>query len=337
MVKNKEQLLREVPLTISKEPEFGRRRGRNSSAIYLRVVVLLLTTLLWVGAASAQLNIPVVRGDNGLKSASQPGPGIYVSGIYYFYDTNTLVDRNGTRINRVGITQTFAGLGVTGVFKKKILGGNYSATIVLPVLTAAITTPQQAKDTNTGIGYSDTYAQPINLGWHKKKYDAMAWYGIYAPTGSFTAGATNNHGLGMWSHEFGGGATVYFDEKKTWHAATVATYNVQSHIRGTNRKAGNVVSLEGGVGKSFCSGLCNVGVDYYTQWKVTDDTLPQVPPDFIAKHRYYGLGGEVNGVIPISAKTLTIFKVAFFHELGNRVGTQGNSVILSFVLAKPKG
>src|SRR6185295_1930497 len=184
---------------------------------------------------------------------------------------------------------------------------------------AAINTPQDASV--TGIGYTDSYAQPIQLGWHKKRYDTMAWYGIYMPTGKFTPGASNNHGLGMWSHEFGGGSTVYLDEKKTWHAATVATYNIQSHIRGTNRKAGNVVSLEGGVGKSFCSGLCNVGVDYYTQWKVTDDTLPQVPPAFIAKHRYYGLGGEVNGVIPISAKTLTVFKVAFFHELGNRVAT----------------
>src|SRR6185369_645576 len=149
MVKtNKKQVLREVSPTNSVEPGFRSRLQRNSPTTWLRAVLLLLTTLLWVGAASAQLNIPVVRGDNGLKSGSQPGPGIYVSGIYYFYDTNTLVDRNGTRIHRVGITQTFAGLGVTGVFKKKILGGNYSATIVLPVLTAAITTPQQAKDTN---------------------------------------------------------------------------------------------------------------------------------------------------------------------------------------------
>lgn len=336
MVKrNKKQLQGEVSLTNSIEPEFRSRLRTTSPTICLRATLLLLAIFLGAGAASAQLNVPLVRGDNGLKSASQPGPGIYVSAIYYFYDTNTIVDRNGRRTNRVGIGQTFAGLGLTSVFKKKILGGNYSATIIFPVANAAINTPQDAS--RTGLGYTDSYAQPIQLGWHKKRYDTMAWYGIYIPTGKFTQGASNNHGLGMWSHEFGGGATIYLDEKKTWHAATVATYNIQSHKRGTNLKAGDVVSLEGGVGKTLCSGLCNLGVDYYTQWKVTDDKLPPVPPAFIAKHRYYGLGGEINGVIPISAKTLTIFKVAFFHELGSRVATQGNSVILSFVLAKPKG
>lgn len=128
------------------------------------------------------------------------------------------------------------------------------------------------------------------------------------------AGASNNHGLGMWSHELSAGATVYLDEKKQWHAATDASYNIQSQIRGTNRKAGKVLSLEGGVGHTFCSGLCNVGVDYYTQWKVTDDKFANVTPNFLGKHRYYGIGPEVNGVIPINAKTLAVFKVAYFRE-----------------------
>jgi hypothetical protein len=103
-----------------------------------------------------------------------------------------------------------------------------------------------------------------------------------------------------------------------WHAATNASYNIQSHIKGTDRKAGNVLSLEGGVGRTFCSGLCNAGVDYYTQWKVTNDKFPNVPPGFVSKHRYYGVGPETNGVLPINAKTLAIFKLAYFQEVGKR-------------------
>lgn len=140
----------------------------------------------------------------------------------------------------------------------------------------------------------------------------------------------------MWSHELSAGATVFPDEKKRWHAATLATYNIQSQIRGTNRKAGNVLSLEGGVGHAFCSGLCNVGVDYYTQWKVTDDKFANVTPNFLSRHRYYGIGPEINGVIPINAKTLAVFKLAYFREFGNRVATQGQSIIMSVTLAKPK-
>jgi len=300
----------------------------------LLLVVILLIVAASSGVARAQLNIPAIRGDNGLKSGTQPGPGVYVTGLYYFYTADEIVDANGTRFNRVSIDTSLPAAAITWVPKKKILGGHYAATIVLPLLNNAIDTPQSAS--KTGLGYSDTYVQPLQLGWQKKRFDALVGYGLFIPTGKFTAGATNNHGLGMWSHELSAGATVYLDEKKQWHAATNAYYNIQSHIRGTNRTAGNVLSLEGGVGRTFCSGLCNLGVDYYTQWKVTDDKLPPVPPGFISKHRYYGIGPEVNGVIPINAKTLAVFKIAYFHELSNRVATQGQSIIMSVTLAKPK-
>jgi hypothetical protein len=299
-------------------------------------LVFLFLVFVFIGAtqsAIAQLNIPIVRGDVGLQSGTQPGPGVYFTGLIYFYDAHEIVDKDGRRFNRISIKQGLPAAAITYVSKKKFLGGTYAASVVLPLVNAAIDTPQSAS--KTGLGYSDTYVQPIQLGWHKKRYDALVGYGLFIPTGSFTAGASNNHGLGMWSHELSAGATIYLDQKKQWHAATNADYNIQSHIKGTDRKAGNVLSLEGGVGRTLCSGLCNVGVDYYTQWKVTNDKTPNVPPDFFGKHRYYGIGPEINGVIPINAKTLAVFKLAYFGEFGNRVATQGQSIIMSVTLAKP--
>ncbi len=155
--------------------------------ISLGCLLLLIVVAASAGVARAQLNIPVIRGDNGLKSGSQPGPGIYITGITYFYDTHEIVDRNGTRFNRVSIEQNFSGLALTYVPKKKILGANFSATVVLPLLNVAIDTPQS--NSTSGIGYSDTYVQPLQLGWHKKRYDALVGYGFFAPTGKFTAGA----------------------------------------------------------------------------------------------------------------------------------------------------
>jgi len=300
----------------------------------LACLFLLIVVAASGGVARAQLNIPVIRGDTGLQSGTQPGPGIYISGVLYFYDTHEIIDKDGRRFNRVSIEQAVPAAALTYVSKKKLLGGNYSATVVLPLLNVAIDTPQSTE--KSGLGFSDIYVQPLQLGWHKKRYDALAGYGLYLPTGRFTAGGSNNHGLGMWSHELSAGTTVYLDEKKQWHAATTAYYNIQSHIKGTNRKAGNVLSLEGGVGHTLCSGLCNVGVDYYTQWKVTDDKFANVTPNFLGKHRYYGIGPEINGVIPVNAKTLAVFKVAYFREFGNRVATQGQSIFMSVTLAKPK-
>ena len=329
-----------IPITNSKEllstGDEARSHNQSRSQTIPSRLVFLLLLFVFIGAtqsASAQLNIPVVRGDVGLQSGTQPGPGVYFSGLVYFYDAHEIIDKDGTRFNRVSLDQYLPAAAITYVSKKKFLGGTYAASIVLPVVNATINTPQSA--IQTGLGYSDTYVQPLQLGWHKKRYDALVGYGLFIPTGSFTAGAENNHGLGMWSHELSAGATVYLDEKKQWHAATNAYYNIQSHIKGTDRKAGNVLSLEGGLGHAFCSGLCNVGVDYYTQWKVTDDQFANVTPNFLSKHRYYGIGPEINGVIPINAKTLAVFKVAYFREFGNRVATQGQSIIMSVTLAKP--
>jgi hypothetical protein len=301
---------------------------------HFQVAMFLAVVLLagWPTTANAQLQVPLVRGDLGLQGGSQPPPGVYLTGLLYVYDTHTIVDQNGIHRQRVGLDQWFAGVDLMFVAKKKVLGGNYSAQVVLPITNVAVDTP--FKNNVTGVGYSDTYVQPINLGWHQKRHDTVAWYGLYIPTGRFTDGAENNSGLGMWSHEFGAGTTVFLNEKKQWHAAITGTYNIQSHIKDTNKKAGDVVSLEGGVGRTFCSGLCNAGLDYYTQWKVTQDDFANLPNGFLGKHRYYGLGPEVNGTIPINQTTLAIFKLAAFHELGDRVAFQGNSIIMSVTWAK---
>jgi hypothetical protein len=330
-----------IPITKLKDfvsigDEARNQNQSRSQTMPSRLVFFFLLYVL-IGAtqnASAQLNIPLVRGDIGLQSGTQPGPGVYVSGLVYFYDAHEIIDKDGRRFNRISIEQGLPAAAITYVSKKKFLGGTYAASVVLPLVNATINTPQSASQ--TGLGYSDTYVQPLQLGWHKRRCDALVGYGLFIPTGNFTAGASDNHGLGMWSHELSAGVTIYLDEKKQWHAATNASYNIQSHIRGTDRKAGNVLSLEGGVGHAFCSGLCNVGMDYYTQWKVTNDSFPNVPAGFVSKHRYYGIGPEINGVIPINAKTLAVFKIVYFREFGNRVSTQGQSIIMSVTLAKPR-
>src|SRR6185436_7109946 len=104
----------------------------------LILLLLLIVVAASAGVASAQLNIPVVRGDNGLQSGSQPPPGTYLTGFVYFYTANTIVDRNGNRFNRVGINQVFPAAALTYVSKKKILGATYGATVVLPFGNIAI-------------------------------------------------------------------------------------------------------------------------------------------------------------------------------------------------------
>src|SRR5215471_18789770 len=106
---------------------------------HCQVGIFLLVILLACAAttARAQLQVPLVRGDIGLQGGSQPPPGVYLTGLLYFYDTHTIVDQNGIHRKRVGLSQWFGGLDLMYVSKKKILGGNYSAQVVLPITNVA--------------------------------------------------------------------------------------------------------------------------------------------------------------------------------------------------------
>lgn len=299
-------------------------------------VRLLLITFFCAFAFSTsqgQALAPILRGDHGLKSGSIPPPGWYVTNITMIYDTHKIKDQNGDTRNGLSLFQVVNGTAVTYVSKKKVLGGNYSASVVAPIANVAIETPFASS--TTGIGYSDTYFQPLQLGWATKRADFQAGYGVYAPTGRFTSGASNNTGLGMWSHELSAGTTVYLDKKKEWHAATTGYFNMQSKIKGTNRKVGNLLSFEGGFGRSFNHYLSNIGAVYFAQLKVSNDRNVILPPGFFNKDRYYGVGGEINTVIPLSKKTMTSFGGRFLAETNNRTATQGNLFYMWFTIIRP--
>src|SRR5690349_15914011 len=108
----------------------------------LACLLLLIVVAASGGVARAQLNIPAIRGDTGLQSGTQPGPGVYITGVLYFYDTNEIIDKDGRRFNRASIEQSVPAAALTYVSTKKFLGGNYSTTVVLPLLNVAIATPE---------------------------------------------------------------------------------------------------------------------------------------------------------------------------------------------------
>jgi hypothetical protein len=95
------------------------------------------------------------------------------------------------------------------------------------------------------------YAQPLQLGWHTKRADYSAGYGIYIAVGKYELGGADNKGLGMWGHEFSGGATVYLDQKKTFNLSSIPFYEMHSEKKNTSVKVGDIFTAEGGLGKTF--------------------------------------------------------------------------------------
>ena len=272
------------------------------------------------------------HGDFGLQSATQPPPGVWLAAFYLRYDGDRLRDRNGDEVRidpegRGEIDVNSYALGLWWVSKTKVLGANYSLAAYPAFTDNVLEAPILGLEQKTDTGFTDLYIQPINLGWHTQRADYMAGLGIFAPTGRFDPEASDNLGLGMWSFELFGGATVYFDQRKSWHFAATAFYEIHTEKKDTDITVGDILTLEGGLGKSFQEGAIHAGLAYYAQWKVTADDLGfELPGDRrLGKHRVFGLGPELT--LPIATKKTLIgfVNLRYFWELGARTTLEGNT------------
>jgi hypothetical protein len=243
------------------------------------------------------LNTQHIKGTTGLKSGSQPPPHWYViAPLIYVYTTDTVKDADGDTLPLLDANLTsvaYAG-GVVKVTTKKVLGGFYGFTVLFP---AGVNNQLQGTeiDQNPGGGLADSAISPITIGWHFKKADAMAGYTLFLPTGRYTDGASNNTGLGMWGHEISLGTTVYLNETRQYHAATLVSFDFQSKKEDSETKVGNVMNLEGGIGGDFLKGGLTAGLVYYASFKLSDDQIDGFPSILIrGKNKVLAFGPEVS-------------------------------------------
>ena len=85
--------------------------------------------------------------------------------------------------------------------KAKVLGANYGAMVVLPLPTRRSKRPPSGSAETVDTGFADMLVRPIDLGWHTKRADVAAGFQLYAPTGRYERGASDNIGKGMWTYE----------------------------------------------------------------------------------------------------------------------------------------
>ncbi len=181
-----------------------------------------------------------IRGDYGVNSGTQGPPGIYVIIPYFQQNADRLKDNNGD-LALPGVFQGFdlrlAIPTIYGVTSKKFLGGNYGFTIA-PPFTAFVPERASAQTPENHWAISDIYVAPLNLGWSKSRADFIVGYAFNAPTGKYEVGASDNTGLGMWSHEIQGGTTVYLDKEKKYTVATFGISRIAYEEKGSGYQGG---------------------------------------------------------------------------------------------------
>jgi hypothetical protein len=302
---------------------------------YVSVVAgcaLLLVTLAATDAR-AQLNTQHVKGSAGLKAGSQAPPGGYIIlPVFYVYHSDTVEGINGKLPVTADLTAMFFAAGFSQVTTKKVFGGTYGYSVLFPA--GANNRIQGTEiDQNPGAGLTDSVFEPVMLGWHGKRADAIASFTMYIPTGRYTDGASNNTGLGMWGYEPAFGTTVYLDEKKQYHAATMLSFDFQSKKEDSETKVGNQLNLEGGVGGDFLKGGLTVGLNYYAAFKVSDDVIQGVPGQLVrGRNKTFGLGPEATLAIVAGHAVRGFVTTRFFWEPYARVTTKGNAFLVQAVL-----
>ena len=312
-----------------------------------QILILPVLMVMWICTGNpvhAQLSGHNSKGDYGLQSGSQAPPGWYlVAPMYYRYSADEFRDRHGDRQSALGgggsIEANAWLAGAIWVSDHKLFGGNYSFVIFPGVTNNALGFPPLGVDERVSTGLADLYIQPVNLGWNTPRADFVAGIGIFAPTGEYEPDGSSNRGLGMWSYELFGGTTVYLDEARSWHFAATAFYETHGKKEDTDIRVGNLLTIEGGLGKSFMDGAVNVGIAYYAQWKLSDDDfgrdLPPLPNRHLGKHRVFGFGPELT--VPLATKK-TLFgflNLRYLWETGARTSLQGNTFVATVTFPVP--
>lgn len=301
-----------------------------SAALYFTALTCLL---LLPTPTLAQLGGEQIRGDVGLDSGTQAPPGLYIAETLYFYRPTEVTATNGTALPGNLSLNLFAPvLGVNYVFKKKILGAHYGAAAGIWIMNQKLALPNLNVN-SSNYGFGDSYFSPAQLGWNFKHADVLATYGFYAPTGRYSANANDNTGLGMWTNEFGLGTTVYFDEHRQWSMAGIGLYEFHTQKQGVNQTVGGIMTIEGGLGRSFMHGYAKAGAAYFGQWKVTPDTGTDVPPLAAGiKGSMVGFGPELD--MPV-CKCPVLMTFRYLFDVDSRNSTKGNTLLVSFTWLHP--
>jgi hypothetical protein len=205
-----------------------------------------------------------------------------------------------------------------------IAGARYSVAASLPFAKNSLTT-EVAGHVSGGGGFADSYYMPFILGWNGEGVSVRAIYGFLAPTGRFTAGATDNVGSGYWTHAFSSGQTWRLD--KGFVLSAFEMYELHTEQKDTGVHPGDTFDLDYSLLRSFSGSVpWQIGLAGYEARQTTARTGPSVTSeDSQSRYHINALGAALTAAFPEHGASLAI---KLFKEFANRSTYQGYSAQL---------
>jgi len=303
-----------------------------------------------------------------IRDFAMPAPGVYGVIYNYGYMTDQLNDPDGNEIDAVTI-QPGPGPGATidvdvdvdvyalaptliWVSNHRFLGAQYGAyvspsfnnTSIGASLSTQTGSGRDAEGSQFAVG--DLFFQPLWLGWARTNWDFATGYGFYAPIGKYdtetftlpvigprTVEATDNIGLGFWTHQLQGAAAWYPWADKRMSVATALTYEIHGEKEDFDLTPGQNLTLNWGVSqylplKKDQTLLLEVGPTGYSSWQVTEDSGSDAANP-TAEDQVHAIGVQV-GVTHVPWNTALNFH--YFNELAAEDRFQGESIGLNLAV-----
>ena len=293
-------------------------------------------------------------GQYGLNAGVTPAPGFTYENLAINFSAGQLNDSNGQAVPNV--TGTYSFWAEENVFmyvsKFKILGAKFVPYIELAyangsvVADLAVAPGADLKLAGGGSGYGDTYVEPAALGWNFKRADVTVAYAFVAPTGRYSAGASDNVGSGYWGNIVNAGATVYLTKNKGTTANLFTVWEAHGKKEGTNETPGQAFTTEWGFGqvlplKKDFSRLLQLGLVGYDQWQITDNGGTTtvggvvVPASTLPYYSVHSIGFQSNFILP--KKNLSFF-FKYYNEISAKARSEGRTFVFggSWTLKLPK-
>jgi len=229
-------------------------------------------------------------GVEGIRAASVPPPG--GSGFYgklynIYYSADKLKDNRGNKVpGDFDVDVLVQGYRFIYSSDIEFLGGNLLFDILIPVMYTDISLSGAFSDSKGGLG--DIFVEPIFIGWHGERWDALAAIGAYVPTGRFDRDRPASPGKDFWTFLFTLGGTAYLDMEKTWSLSALARYQVHTKQDKTDITIGDHFSFEWGLGKKM--GSLDLGLSGYCHWQVEGNKGPGADP---GRERAFAVGPEI--------------------------------------------
>jgi hypothetical protein len=318
----------------------------------LEIAVLAYVFLVGASSALAQQKGQWVPGQFGLNAGAIPEPGISYANLALNYSASRLNDSSGNRVLQ-NVTGTYSFWVDENIFyyvpKQKFLGGYFMPYVALNYANGELVANITGTSLSTGgggSGFADMYVQPLNLGWHLKRADVAVGYAFSAPTGRYTAGASDNVGSGYWGNNITSGTTVYITKDKGTSANLATDWEIHGQRQTAStpsgqfseKTPGQAFTDEWGVGqvlplKKDMSRLLQLGLVGYDQWQVSSNggtvIVANIPVNASAIPYYsvHGIGFQSNFILP--AKDLAAF-FKYYDEYSAKARPQGRTIVFGF-------